>query len=444
MNRPRAGDSAPVRACAVAAGAGTGGGAVMAVSGPHRRPPGPRPVPRRGKGGHRQAPAPHARGRGYPPGFTRVGGAGNAVGTDPAAATRPAWSPGTGIGTVVLQFPQRAEREDDRTADDLRPQVQAVQVPARDADQRPGRDRPHLHPRHHRRRPGVPGAALARGDAHQHVPAAGPRPAARQEQGGELASPPGPGGGDPQPGTPSRGLPPRQGQHVHVLIRHVTVRDRPPAPITGIARFCRHDCPPPVVLAVRLVPPGWLPGGPAGPARTGRGPGAGPPATISARLPAACQARARPPAGARPAGLDTARGVERGCCRSRAEGQPDQPGGPQYGRRRTVRQVRAAGRRPGPPPSAGPAAQRAAGPGREAAAVVSQALTLTEIAGLPAVTDLVTAGKALGLGRTKAYELARAGQFPCPVIRAGRTWLVPTAGLLAVLGLPVPGPATPR
>jgi len=72
--------------------------------------------------------------------------------------------------------------------------------------------------------------------------------------------------------------------------------------------------------------------------------------------------------------------------------------------------------------------------------VVSQALTLTEIAGLPAVTDLVTAGKALGLGRTKAYELARAGQFPCPVIRAGTTWRVPTAGLLDLLGLPVPGP----
>jgi predicted DNA-binding transcriptional regulator AlpA len=72
---------------------------------------------------------------------------------------------------------------------------------------------------------------------------------------------------------------------------------------------------------------------------------------------------------------------------------------------------------------------------------VTQALTLTEIARLPAVTDLVTAGKALGLGRTKAYELARAGQFPCPVIRVSRTWIVPTAGLLALLGLPVPGPA---
>jgi hypothetical protein len=73
------------------------------------------------------------------------------------------------------------------------------------------------------------------------------------------------------------------------------------------------------------------------------------------------------------------------------------------------------------------------------ATVVTRPLTLAEIADLPAVTDLVTAGRALGLGRTKAYELARAGQFPCPVIRAGKNWMVPTAGLLALLGLPVPG-----
>ncbi len=72
--------------------------------------------------------------------------------------------------------------------------------------------------------------------------------------------------------------------------------------------------------------------------------------------------------------------------------------------------------------------------------MVTRPLTLAEIADLPAVTDLVTAGRALGLGRTKAYELARAGQFPCPVIRAGKNWMVPTAGLLALLGLPVPVP----
>lgn len=75
--------------------------------------------------------------------------------------------------------------------------------------------------------------------------------------------------------------------------------------------------------------------------------------------------------------------------------------------------------------------------------MVTRTLTLAEIAGLPAVTDLVTAGRALGIGRTRAYELARAGQFPCPVIRSGRIWLVPTAGLLAVLGLPVPAPSPP-
>lgn len=75
--------------------------------------------------------------------------------------------------------------------------------------------------------------------------------------------------------------------------------------------------------------------------------------------------------------------------------------------------------------------------------MVTRPLSLVEVAALPAVTDLVTAGRALGLGRTKAYELARAGQFPCPVIRAGRTWLVPTAGLHALLGLSASGAAPP-
>lgn len=70
--------------------------------------------------------------------------------------------------------------------------------------------------------------------------------------------------------------------------------------------------------------------------------------------------------------------------------------------------------------------------------VVRDGMTLAEIGGLPVVTDLVTAGRALGMGRTKAYELARAGEFPCPVIRVGKSYLVPTAGLLTLLGLPIP------
>lgn len=62
-------------------------------------------------------------------------------------------------------------------------------------------------------------------------------------------------------------------------------------------------------------------------------------------------------------------------------------------------------------------------------------LTPAEIRKLPAVVDLVTAGRALGLGRTKAYQLARSGEFPCRILRVGASYLVPTADLLALLGL---------
>ena len=52
-----------------------------------------------------------------------------------------------------------------------------------------------------------------------------------------------------------------------------------------------------------------------------------------------------------------------------------------------------------------------------------------------ASVDLMTAALALGLGRTKAYDLARRDQFPCRVIRIGETYRVPTAGLLELLGV---------
>jgi predicted DNA-binding transcriptional regulator AlpA len=52
-----------------------------------------------------------------------------------------------------------------------------------------------------------------------------------------------------------------------------------------------------------------------------------------------------------------------------------------------------------------------------------------------ATVDLMTAARALGLGRTKAYDLARHQQFPCRVIRIGESYRIPTAGLLELLGL---------
>ena len=51
-----------------------------------------------------------------------------------------------------------------------------------------------------------------------------------------------------------------------------------------------------------------------------------------------------------------------------------------------------------------------------------------------ATVDLMTAAAALGLGRTRAYELARRDQFPCRLIRIGNTYRIPTPGLLELLG----------
>lgn len=64
-------------------------------------------------------------------------------------------------------------------------------------------------------------------------------------------------------------------------------------------------------------------------------------------------------------------------------------------------------------------------------------LTTEEVLALPAAVDLVTAGRAYGIGRTKSHELAREGEFPCRVIRVGNAYRVPKTALLDSLGLPI-------
>lgn len=62
-------------------------------------------------------------------------------------------------------------------------------------------------------------------------------------------------------------------------------------------------------------------------------------------------------------------------------------------------------------------------------------ITLADLRNLPAVIDLVTAARILGIGRTKAYELAQHGQFPCHILRVGTVYRIPTPDLLRVLGV---------
>jgi hypothetical protein len=71
---------------------------------------------------------------------------------------------------------------------------------------------------------------------------------------------------------------------------------------------------------------------------------------------------------------------------------------------------------------------------RPAAAMRGGAWTVQAVRGLGLTTNVEIAGQVLGIGRTKAYELAQAGQFPVKVLRVGRRYLVPTPALLELLG----------
>ena len=51
---------------------------------------------------------------------------------------------------------------------------------------------------------------------------------------------------------------------------------------------------------------------------------------------------------------------------------------------------------------------------------MTRGMTEAEVLALPAAVDLATAGRALGIGRTKAFELARTGQFPVKVLHVGQ------------------------
>ncbi|MEU9833274.1 hypothetical protein AB0D67_17250 [Streptosporangium sp. NPDC048047] len=64
-------------------------------------------------------------------------------------------------------------------------------------------------------------------------------------------------------------------------------------------------------------------------------------------------------------------------------------------------------------------------------------MSLEELRALPVAVDLVTAGRAWGFGRTKSHELARRGEFPCPVLRIGNQYRVTRADLLRSLSIDV-------
>jgi predicted DNA-binding transcriptional regulator AlpA len=64
-----------------------------------------------------------------------------------------------------------------------------------------------------------------------------------------------------------------------------------------------------------------------------------------------------------------------------------------------------------------------------------QLMSEQELRALPPVIDVPTAARALGVGRSAAYEMIRTDAWPTPVLRLGRLIRVPSAPLLDLLGL---------
>lgn len=62
-------------------------------------------------------------------------------------------------------------------------------------------------------------------------------------------------------------------------------------------------------------------------------------------------------------------------------------------------------------------------------------MQLDELLSLPVAFDLDTSNRALSIGRTKGFQLAKSGEYPCRVMRIGRTYRVSRADLLRALSI---------
>lgn len=67
--------------------------------------------------------------------------------------------------------------------------------------------------------------------------------------------------------------------------------------------------------------------------------------------------------------------------------------------------------------------------------VSDMTMTRQEVLALPVTVDLMTTARALGIGRSMAYEMARSGTYPIPLFPVGRRYRATRVDLLAALGI---------
>lgn len=73
--------------------------------------------------------------------------------------------------------------------------------------------------------------------------------------------------------------------------------------------------------------------------------------------------------------------------------------------------------------------------GQQPSRAQDQVWTIDAVRELGVTTDIETAGAISGIGRTKAYALARTNEFPVRPLRVGRRYLVPVYAILKLLGV---------
>jgi hypothetical protein len=68
--------------------------------------------------------------------------------------------------------------------------------------------------------------------------------------------------------------------------------------------------------------------------------------------------------------------------------------------------------------------------------VIADKMTIDEVLALPAAVPLALACRALNIGTTKGYQLARAGEFPVPLKPVGNSkYRAPKTAILEYLGI---------
>jgi excisionase family DNA binding protein len=76
--------------------------------------------------------------------------------------------------------------------------------------------------------------------------------------------------------------------------------------------------------------------------------------------------------------------------------------------------------------------------------VTARGMSFREVLALPVAITLDDANRALGVGRSNGYAMAKTGEYPIPVLRLGRAYRCKRSDLLAYLGISDPEAAPQR